>query len=198
MDGSRQIKLIYSHDRLNSSHIDGTWQAVRDMKPARLLSALAACAALLALPAAAEDTALLIQIGADGRYTVWHAGGKSPLSEEEISALEATARPEGGKPTLTAAGLAQAFDTDRGMLIRLPALGPEKTLLIDHDGCGGIKIWHARGDVRLSEDELTELVLSALPDGGRNVVLGKYHAKAYGTRIGVIAAIWKPVAKPGR
>jgi hypothetical protein len=158
----------------------------------------AAFAALLSLPAMAEDTALLIQIELGGRYTVWHAGGKSPLSEEEISALEATARPEGGRPTLTTAGLAQAFETDKGMLVRLPALGPEKTLLIDHDGCGDIKVWHAQGDVNLKEDELTELVLSALPEGGKNVVLGKYHAKAYSTRIGVIAAIWKPVAKPGR
>ncbi len=158
----------------------------------------AAFAALLALPASAEDTALLIQIEPNGRYAVWHAGGQSPLGEEEISALEATARPEGGKPMLTAAGLAQAIETDKGMLIRLPALGPEKTLLIDHDGCGGVKIWHARGDVNLTEDELTELVLSALPEGGRNVVLGKLHGKAYSTRIGVIAAIWRPVARPAR
>ncbi|MBE7424273.1 MAG: hypothetical protein HS110_17885 [Zoogloeaceae bacterium] len=163
-----------------------------------LAAFLAACAALLALPASAEDTALLIQIEPSGRYTVWHAGGKSPLGEEEISALEVTARPEGGKPTLTTAGLVQAFDTDKGMLIRLPALGPEKTLLIDRDGCGGIKIWHAQGDVNLTEDELTEIVLSALPEGGKNVALSRYHAKAYSTRIGVIAAIWKPVAKPVR
>lgn len=169
------------------------------MKPMRLIAAaLVACAPLLAPPAAAEDTALLIQIEKDGRYTVWHAGGKSPLGDEEISALEVTARPEGGKPTLTTAGLAQAFDTPAGMLIRLPALGPEKTLLIDRDGCGGIKIWHAQGDVNLTEDELTEIVLSALPEGGKNVALTRYHAKAYSTKVGVIAAIWKPVAKPGR
>ena len=163
-----------------------------------ITAALAACAALLAPPAAAEDTALLIQIETDGRYTVWHAGGKSPLGDEEISALEVTARPEGGKPTLTTAGLAQAFDTPAGMLIRLPALGPEKTLLIDRDGCGGIKIWHAQGDVNLTEDELTEIVLSALPEGGKNVALSRYHAKAYSTKIGVIAAIWRPRARPGR
>ena len=169
------------------------------MKPMRqIAAALAACAALLAPPAAAEDTALLIQIETDGRYTVWHAGGKSPLGDEEISALEVTARPEGGKPTLTTAGLAQAFDTPAGMLIRLPALGPDRSLLIDRDGCGGIKIWHDRGDVNLTEDELTELVLSALPEGGKNVTMTSYHAKAYSTKIGVIAAIWKPVAKPGR
>lgn len=163
-----------------------------------LAAFLAACAALLALPASAEDTALLIQIEPSGRYTVWHAGGKSPLSEEEISALEVTARPEGGKPTLTTAGLVQAFDTDKGMLIRLPALGPEKTLLIDRDGCGGIKLWHSHGNINPSEDELTDLVLAALPEGGKRIALGKLSAKAYSTKIGVIAVIWKPVAKPVR
>ena len=158
-----------------------------------------AFAALIALPAAAaEDTALLIQLRPDGRYTVWHAGGTSPLSDEEISALEATARPEGGKATLTVAGLAQAYETPSGVLIRLPALGPERTILVDHDGCSGLKVWHAQGEVNLTEDELTELVLSALPEGGRNIVLGKLHAKAYSTRIGVVAAIWKPVLRPGR
>jgi hypothetical protein len=158
-----------------------------------------AIAALIVLPAAAaEDTALLIQLRPDGRYTVWHAGGTSPLSDEEISALEATARPEGGKATLTVAGLAQAYETPSGVLIRLPALGPEKTILVDHDGCSGLKVWHAQGEVNLTEDELTELVLSALPEGGRNIALGKLHAKAYSTRIGVVAAIWKPVLRPGR
>lgn len=146
----------------------------------------------------AMDTALLIQIRPDGRYTVWHAGGQSPIGEDEIGALEASARPEGGRSMLTTAGMARAFDTPNGILIRLPALGADRSLLIDHDGCGGIKVWHDRGDVNLTEDELTELVLSALPEGGKNVVLGRYHAKAYTTKIGVIAAIWKPVAKPGR
>lgn len=158
----------------------------------------AAFAVLLAFPAAAEDTALLVQLRPDGRYTVWHAGGQSPLSEDEIGALEASARPEGGRSMLTAAGMARAFETPNGVLIRLPALGPDRSLLIDHDGCGGIKVWHDRGEVNLTEDELTELVLSALPEGGKNVVLGKYHAKAYSTKIGVIAAIWRPVARPRR
>lgn len=159
---------------------------------------LGLCAALLALPAAAEDTALLIQLRPDGRYTVWHAGSQSPLSEDEIGSLEASARPEGGRSMLTAAGLAPAFETPNGVLIRLPALGPDRALLIDHDGCGGIKVWHDRGDVNLTEDQLTELLLSALPEGGKNVVLGQYHAKAYTTKIGVIAAIWRPRARQKR
>lgn len=162
------------------------------------LFSIVAIVTLYALPAAAEDTALLIQIRPDGRYTVWHAGGTSPLSDEEISALEATARPEGGKATLTVAGLAQAYETPGGVLIRLPALGPEKTILVDHDACSGLKVWHAQGEINLTDDELTELVLSALPEGGKNIALGKLRAKAYSTRIGVVAAIWKPVLQPGR
>ena len=150
-------------------------------------------AAALALPAgAAEDTALLIQIQPDGRYQVWHAGGQSPLSEEEILALEFSARPDGGKSVVTAAGLARAYDTPNGVLIRLPALGPDKTLLIDRDGCGGIKVWHAQGTVNPTDDELTELVLTALPEGGKRVAVGKLHAKAYSTKFGVIAVVWKP------
>jgi hypothetical protein len=159
---------------------------------------VAALAALLARPALAEDTALLIQLRPDGRYTVWHAGDPSPIGENEILALEATATPEGGRRVVTAAGLAQAFDTPNGILIRLPALGPDRALLIDRDGCGGIKLWHSHGNINPSEDELTELVLSALPDGGKRVGLGKLSAKAYSTKIGVIAVIWKPVAKPAR
>ena len=158
----------------------------------------AAIAVLLALPAMAEDTALLIQLRPDGRYTVWHAGAPSPLDEKEILALEAAATPEGSRRVMTAAGFAQAFDTPDGVIIRLPALGPERALLIDRDGCGGIKLWHSHGNLKLSEDELTELVLTALPDGGKRVALGKLSAKAYSTKIGVIAVIWQSLARPGR
>lgn len=157
--------------------------------------ALVLAAIAVSFAAAAEDTALLVQLQPDGRYRVWHAGAPSPLSEEEILALEAGATPEGGRKTMTAAGLAQAFDTPQGILIRLPALWPNMSLLIDRDGCGGIKVWHAEGSVHPTEDELTELVLTALPEGGRRVTLGRLHAKAYSTRIGVIAVVWKPNPK---
>lgn len=163
------------------------------MKHLRLVAAIVF--AVLSLPVAAEDTALLVQLQPDGRYRVWHAGAPSPLGEEEILALEAGARPEGGRTTMTAVGLAQAFDTPQGVLIRLPALGPDRTLLIDRDGCGGIKVWHAQGTVHPTEEELTELVLTALPEGGRRVTVGRLHAKAYSTKIGVIAVVWKPNPK---
>lgn len=152
----------------------------------------AVAAAALALPAAAEDTALLIQLQPDGHYRVWHAGGPATLSEDEVLALEASAMPEGGRQIVTSAGLARAFDTPNGVLIRLPALGPDRTLLIDRDGCGGIKVWQSQGTVRPTEEELTELVLTALPEGGKRVSVGRLHAKAYSTKFGVIAVIWKP------
>jgi ABC-type amino acid transport substrate-binding protein len=169
------------------------------MKTMRLVAAtLAACAALFALPAAAEDTALLIQLRPDGRYTVWHAGDSSPLGENDILALEAAAVPEGSRRVMTSAGLAQAFDTPNGIQIHLPGLGPERALLIDRDGCGGIKLWHSHGNINPSEEELTELVLSALPEGGKRIAVGRLSAKAYSTKIGVIAVIWRPVARPRR
>ncbi|MDT3734764.1 MAG: hypothetical protein ROZ00_00890 [Denitratisoma sp.] len=99
---------------------------------------------------------------------------------------------------MTSAGLARAYDTSYGVLIRLPALGPDRALLLDRDGCGGIKVWQSQGTVHPTEDELTELVLTALPDGGRPVTLGKLRAKAYSTKFGVIAVIWRPTPKrPG-
>jgi hypothetical protein len=112
--------------------------------------------------------------------------------------LEAAATPEGSRRVMTAAGFAQAFDTPNGILISLPGLGPERAVLIDRDGCGGIKLWHSHGNINPSEDELTDLVLAALPEGGKRIALGKLSAKAYSTKIGVIAVIWKPVAKPVR
>lgn len=169
------------------------------MKPTLLRRLLLVAFALA--PAAAvraEDTALLIQLDAEGRYTVWHAGAPAPLAENELLALEAAAVPEGSRRILTSAGLAQSFDTPQGILIRLPALGPQRALLIDRDGCGGIKVWHSHGDTHLSEDALTELVLTALPEGGPRLRLGPLNARAYSTKIGVIAVLWRPLPRPER
>ncbi|MEZ5615272.1 MAG: hypothetical protein R3E35_08660 [Rhodocyclaceae bacterium] len=160
--------------------------------------ALAALVALPAFAAAADDTALLIQLRPDGGYAVWHAGGTAPLGEEEVLALEAAAIPEGSRQIVTAAGLAQAFDTPNGILVRLPALGPDRALLIDRDSCGGIKLWQSHGTLNPSEDELSELMLTALPDGGPRISLGDLSAKAFSTRTGVIAVVWKPLARPKR
>ena len=59
------------------------------------------------------------------------------------------------------------------------------------------KTWHAEGATRLSEDQATDLVMAALPDGGPRLVLDtERHAKSYLTNIGVMVAIWKP--RPAR
>lgn len=179
-----------------ASHAHPTPSAARSGMLRGLFRLAAVAVAAAALPtAAAEDAALLIQIQPDGRYQVWHAGDQSPLSEDELLSLEAGATPEGGRSLVTAAGLARAYDTPNGVLIRLPALGPDKALLIDRDDCGGIKVWHSQGTVHPTDDELTELVLSALPGGGKRVAVGKLHAKAYSTKIGVIAVVWKPTPR---
>ncbi len=181
-----------------ASHAHSTPAAARSGTLRGLFRLVAVAIAALALPAAAEDTALLVQLQPDGHYQVWHAGGQPRLGDDELLALEASATPEGGRNVVTSAGLARAYDTSYGVLIRLPALGPDRALLLDRDGCGGIKVWQSQGTVHPTEDELTELVLTALPEGGKPVTLGKLRAKAYSTKFGVIAAIWRPTPKrPG-
>ena len=164
----------------------------------RLRRALRAAFVLLALAvgaAAAEDTALLIQLQPDGRYRVWHSDGPSRLPEPLLLELEAGARTEGGPVMQTLRGPAQAFETKEGVVIELPQAGEDNRLFFDRDGCGGVKVWHAAGTLYPTEDELTELVLTALPEGGRRIRVGDTWARAFTTRVGVIAAIWKPVKR---
>jgi hypothetical protein len=158
-----------------------------------LLAALVLCAA--AWPAGAADSALLIQLGPDGRYTVWHTEGATRLPEEQILALEAAARVGGGEPLETAAGPARAFDVQGTVIIEIANAKTDRRLLIDRDACGGVKVWHADGETRLTEDELTELVLTALPGGGKRVSVGKNYAKGFLTGLGVMAVIWQPVRR---
>lgn len=164
----------------------------------RFDSALRAAALLLLgwiLPAAAEDTALLIQLQPDGHYRVWHSEGASRLPEPVLLELEAGARPDGGPVMQTLRGPAQAFETREGVVIELPQAGEDNRLFFDRDGCGGVKVWHAAGTLYPTEDELTELVLTALPEGGRRIRVGDTWARAFTTRVGVIAAVWKPVKR---
>jgi len=169
------------------------------MRLAQLRRAAALLLTALALPAAAEDTALLIQLQPDGRYRVWHSDGPSRLPEPVLLELEASAQPEGGAVMQTLRGPAQAFTTKEGVVIELPQAGEDNRLFFDRDGCGGVKVWHAAGSTYPAEDELTELVLTALPEGGQRVRVGNTWARAFTTRVGVIAALWKPVrrALPG-
>ncbi len=160
----------------------------------RTIATLAA--ALAAFSAQAADTTLLIQLEPNGRFKVWHTEGETNLPEEQVLALEAAARPEGGETLDTAAGPARAYVTQAGITIAVPGAQSDKTLLIDRDACGGVKVWHAEGATRLTEDELTELVLTALPGGGKRVSVGGNYAKAFTTGLGVMAVIWQPVRRP--
>lgn len=152
-------------------------------------------AIVLVLPvgsAVAADTPLLIQLQPDGKYRVWHTEGDTHLSDDELLTLAASARPEGGEPMEVSAGPARAFELPQAVLIEIPGAPADKALLLDRDECGGIKVWHDAGATQLSEDQLTELVLTAVPGGGKRVMVGKDYAKAFTTRLGVVAMIWKP------
>lgn len=159
-----------------------------------------ALALLLALPAShaappsggAADNAVLIQLRQDGSFRVWHSAGASLLPDDDIHDLEASARPEGGDVMRTELGRAQAFETKQGIVIELPDAKSDKRLLLDRDPCGGLKVWHDEGAARLSDDVLTELVLTALPDGGARIKVGENYVKGYTVERGVIAVIWRP------
>jgi hypothetical protein len=64
-------------------------------------------------PALAVDNVLLIQLQPGGAYRVWHTEGESQLTDDEVMALEATARPGGGEEMATGAGPARAHETSR-------------------------------------------------------------------------------------
>lgn len=158
------------------------------------LFALIAATLLLALPARAEDNVLLIQTVPEG-FRVWHVEGENRLTEEETVDLMAGARPEGGALTLTRFGMARAFELPVGVRIELLGATRDRTLLANSDACGHIQLWHSEGATQLSNDELTDLVLSALPDGGKRLTLkGGRYAKAFITSLGVTVTLWKKVA----
>lgn len=150
--------------------------------------------AMAALPAWAEDNVLLIRQGPQG-FVVWHVEGESRLSDDEILEIVADAAPAGGAEMTTPFGPARAYELDEGTLIRLPAAPRDKALLIDRDGCGHIIVWHAAGTTQLTEAELTEIALSALPEGGPRLRFGDRYAKAFLGKLGVTVTLW-PV--PGK
>jgi hypothetical protein len=154
-----------------------------------ILGALSACSAQ-----AASET-VLIQLQKDGRYVVWYSEGQTRLTDDELTTLAASAKPEGGDTLLTTAGPANAFEVPHAILVVLPNARADKRLLIDRDACGGVKIWHSEGATVLTDDQLTDLVLSALPDGGKRLSIGGNYAKAYAMELGVVAVIWAPVQR---
>lgn len=160
----------------------------------RLLAIAFACA--LATPATAQNLSLLIQSVPGGAYRIWHGDGTSMLDDDDVAKLDAIAVPEGSPPLRTSLGPAIARRTSLGVIIELPEAASDRHLLVDRDGCGHLKTWHADGAIVLSDDQATDLVMSALPGGGPRVVLdAEYNAKAYITSIGVMVAVWKPRRK---
>lgn len=153
-------------------------------------------ATLLAMASAlAVDNVLLIQTQAGGGYKVWHTEGESQLSEDDIMAMEVTAKPGGGQETPTSAGPARAYETGDGVMISLPAARNDKALLIDRDECGHVRLWHSAGTTQLSDDQITDIVMSALPGGGRRISIGNSYVKAFITRLGVTATFWNAPAR---
>ena len=150
---------------------------------------------LVGVAAFAADNTLLIQTKPDGQYRVWHVEGETHMSEEEVLAVSAAAKPEGGEPTRVAAGTARAFETDHGVVIEIPDAKSDRALLVDRDECGAIKVWHAEGATQLTDDQLTDLVLSALPGGGRPVKVAGRYAKAFVVPLGYTVVIWQPVIR---
>lgn len=144
---------------------------------------------------AAADNVLLIQLRAGGGFTVWHTEGESRLSDEEAMELEATAKPSGGDELQTGAGPARAYETPDGVTIRLAAALSDKTLLLDRDNCGHIRIWHGAGTTSLNDDQIADIFMSALPGGGKRLTIGELHVKAFITPLGVTATLWKAPVK---
>lgn len=144
----------------------------------------------LASAAGAADNVLLIQLRAGGGFTVWHTEGESQLTDDEAMELEAMAKPGGGQEMQTGVGPARAYETDEGVVIRLPAAAKDNAILLDRDNCGHIRLWHAAGATQLSDDEITDVFMSALPEGGKRLTIGKHHVKAFVTRLGVTATLW--------
>ena len=59
-------------------------------------------------------------------------------------------------------------------------------------------MWHDEAPTRLPDDVLTELVLTALPDGGARIKIGETVVRGYTVERGVIAVIWKPSRRTPR
>lgn len=149
---------------------------------------------LLPLAAAAQSTNLLIQVQSGGAYRIWHGAGPSVLEDDEVMLLYSLAEPQGSAPVATALGAARARSTGQGVVIDLLDVATDKALLVDHDACGHIKTWHAEGGMSLTEEQATDLVLAAVPGGGRRLVLDEqHHAKSFLTDLGIMVAIWRPL-----
>jgi hypothetical protein len=154
---------------------------------------LAGAAFLVPTLVLAQSSNLLIQLQPGGSYRVWYADGPSVLSDDEVLLLDSLAEPKGGEIVETSLGAARARQSDQGVVIELLDRAEDKALLVDRDGCGHLKTWHADGATPITEDQITDLVISAIPGGGPRLVLdADRHAKAFLTNLGVMVAVWRP------
>lgn len=161
------------------------------LKGLRVLLALALLAAASS-GARAENSNVLIQLQPGGGFRVWHADGPSELSDDEVMLLDAEAAQDGGRVVATALGPARAVRTELGVVIELPQAASDKALLVDRDACGHLKTWHAEGSTGLTDDQVADLYMSALPGGGPSLLLDAGRkAKGFVTSLGVMVAIWK-------
>lgn len=152
----------------------------------RFFAALLLC---LAATAQAEDNVLLVQTGPQG-FVVWHTEGRSQLSDDDVIDLMATATPGGGQETPTPLGPARAYEIEEGVMIRLLAAQSDRALLVDRDACGHVHLWHAEGTTRLTDDQLSAVVMSALPEGGPRIRLNGKYAKGFIGKLGVTITLW--------
>lgn len=163
------------------------------MQSLRILAAVFA-ALFMTVAAHAADNVLLIQLQEGGGYKVWHTEGESMLSEDEVMDLEVTAKPDGGVETPTSVGPARAYETATGVMIKLLAAPRDNAVLIDRDGCGHVRLWHASGATNFTDEQVTDIYISALPEGGKRLTVDRYYVKAFITKLGVTATLWdKPV-----
>ena len=162
----------------------------------RLLFCLAVWATTLTTTAAnAADNVLLIQMQPGSQYKVWHTEGESMPTDDEVMTLEVEAKPEGSAAISTAAGPARAFATANGVTIQLPDAKTDTAVLVDRDSCGHIRLWHAAGTTNLTEEQITDIYMSATAEGGKRIAVGDWNVKAFITQLGVTATLWRATKK---
>ena len=140
---------------------------------------------------------LLLQTGAQGT-TVWHTEGTSQLDDDAILEIIASATPEGGPELNTSLGSVRAYAVPEATLIRFAAVMEDNALLVERDACGHIKTWHAAGKTQLTAVEIDEILLTALPGGGKRLAFGDRYAKGFLNNLGVTVTLWRIPRKPAQ
>ena len=149
---------------------------------------------LAALAGHAADNVLLIQHGTAG-YTVWHSEGPTQLDDDVVLEIMASAEAEGGVEMTSPVGRARAFARGAAVEIRFSDLQGDNALLVDRDACGHIHVWHAAGARQVPEDQLTEIMLTALPGGGKRLRFGNEYVKGFIIDLGVTATFWQAAGR---